>query len=226
MRPSQLTYPFKGDTPRAIFVRDRVWYVPKSGAIAPYTFPGWKSSDFFGNDNPVHVEYCSGNGAWVAARAAAEPSLNWVAVEQKFDRVRKIWSKIQNMALHNLVVVYGEALSVTENYFPVGSVAAVYVNFPDPWPKRHHARFRLIALPFVEQLSRCLKEDATITLVTDDIPYSTSMIELFTHHSAFSSRLPSPYYTEDWEDYGSSYFEALWRSKGSVIRYHSFMRMP
>lgn len=226
MRPGQLIYPFAREQVRSIFVRDRVWFVPCCGVdLATYHFPGWGAPEFFGNSQPVHVEYCSGNGAWIAAKAKECPQVNWVAVEKKFDRVRKVWSKIHNLGLQNLCVVYGEALQVTATYFPDASVSGVYINFPDPWPKRHHAKYRLVVPPFIEQLSRSLKAGATATLVTDDADYSAAMIRDFGAHAAFASRLPSPYYAGERADYGRSYFEELWRGKGCEIRYHEFERV-
>jgi tRNA (guanine-N7-)-methyltransferase len=227
MRPNHLVYPFKDPASKAIFVQDRVWYVPWNDVdTATYTFPGWNAPEFFGNDQPVKVEYCSGNGTWIAAQAQQNPKVNWVAVERKFDRARRVWSKIHNLQLSNLMVIYGEALQVTSAYFPASSLAGVYVNFPDPWPKRHHERHRLIAAPFVEQIARCLNDDAIAMMVTDDVPYSEAMIATFGAEPTFKPVLPHPYYTEEWDNYGSSYFENLWRSKGCAIRYHLFKRLP
>jgi tRNA (guanine-N7-)-methyltransferase len=41
-------------------------------------FPKWK--DIFGNDNPVIIEYCTGNGTWLAEKAKG--------LFQKLDRSR------------------------------------------------------------------------------------------------------------------------------------------
>lgn len=224
MRPKQLRYPFMEGVAPYVFIRDRVWFVPKENP-GGYSFPGWEDAEIFGNSHPVRVEYCSGNGAWIAERAAREPEINWVAVEKKFDRVRKIWSKINNYQLRNLIVIYGEALQVTADYFPSGSLSSVYVNFPDPWPKRHHARHRLFVPPFLEEIKRCLQVGGAITIATDHLAYSESMLALFNQFESFSSRLPEPYYTHEMADYGTSYFEDLWRSQGSEIRYLQFEKV-
>ncbi|MCB1149714.1 MAG: tRNA (guanosine(46)-N7)-methyltransferase TrmB, partial [Chlamydiia bacterium] len=178
----------------------------------------------FGNDKPVKIEYCSGNGYWVAERAKAEPDCNWIALEKKFTRVRKIWSKGKNYALENFLVVNGEALETSKRYFPSASVSEVYVNFPDPWPKKRHAKNRLIQPQFIDEIERLLIPGGTLTLVTDDEPYSEQMIEVMCNDTRFSSHFPAPYYTHDWPGYGSSYFEGLWREQGRLIRYHKFCK--
>lgn len=224
MKPKSLKSPFTWEN-RTVLIHDRVWYVPGYyDRYEEFVFPGWEHSDLFGNSQPVHVEYCSGNGAWIVAKAQQHPEFNWVAVEKKFERVRKIWSKIKNLSLNNLVVVCGEAMTATKNYFPDSSISGVYINFPDPWPKTRHAKYRLIQHSFVEQLERILVSNACLTLVTDDIPYSEEMIEVLGSATGFTSQFPSPYYVNEYDHYGTSYFEELWRSQGKEIRYHCFQK--
>lgn len=224
MKPEELKPPFPRDDQR-IAIHDRVWYVPeRTRQPGEFVFPGWNHADLFGNDQPIVIEYCSGNGAWIASKAAANPNINWVAVEMKFDRVRKVWSKIKNLGLNNLIVIYGEANVTTQRYFPNDSISDVYINFPDPWPKKRHFKNRLIQPEFANQLSRILKEGKSLTFVTDDVPYSEWLIEVMENHKHFISKYPEPFFLNEEPNYGTSYFDELWRSKGRTIRYHCFQR--
>lgn len=224
MKPESFKPPFSRDDQR-ITIHDRVWYVPECTRVpSDFVFPGWEHPDLFGNALPVIVEFCSGNGAWIAQKAAENPQVNWVAVEMKFDRVRKVWSKIKNLDLKNLLVIWGEAHAVTERYFPDSSVNDVYINFPDPWPKRRHAKNRLMSTEFADQLSRILKDGRALTFVTDDVPYSMEVIDVMGSHRDFASTYPAPFFSNETEGYGTSYFDNLWRSQGRVIRYHHFQK--
>src|SRR5262249_53916329 len=156
--------------------------------------PSWEHPELFGNSNPVHIEYCSGNGAWIAARALANPNINWVAVEIKLNRARKIWSKIKNLKLQNLIVINGEGRQATENYFPKNSVETIYINFPDPWPKRHHAKNRIINPEFVKVMDQVLKSFGEIIVVTDDAGFSDWTLKMFKNSSHFDCVFPSPHY--------------------------------
>lgn len=225
MRPEDFRRPFSWDK-RHVLVHDRVWYVPEFyDQYQTYQFPGWDHPDLFGNTAPVHVEYCSGNGAWIAAKAEANPNSNWVAIEKKLERVGKIWSKLKNMKLNNLLVLCGEAFTATSHYFPAESISEVYINFPDPWPKTRHAKHRLIQPRFLEELRRILKVGHSTTFVTDDDDYSKWTINTFQKHEGFESCFPAPHYVTGHENYGSSYFEELWREQGKVIRYHKFSKV-
>lgn len=224
MRPEDLKSPFSWNE-RHVTLHDRVWYVPPHcNPEDNFVFPGWESPDFFGNSNPVKIEYCSGNGAWIAEKAAAHPEINWVAIERKFARTRKIWSKIKNLNLSNLLIICGEGYNVTNRYFPAGSVSEIFINFPDPWPKNRHAKNRIIQKPFVSLMQHTLKPQGTLTFVTDDANFSEWTIDILSQDSGFEMGYPAPYYITEHAEYGTSYFDQLWREKGKLIRYHQFRK--
>ena len=224
MRPKHLKSPFKW-ADRHVILHDRVLFVPPYCIeYDSYQFPGWDHSTIFGNDNPVIVEYCTGNGAWIAEKARAHPDRNWVAVEIRFDRVQKIWAKVKNFQLPNLLVICGEGHLATRLYFPEQSVKETYINFPDPWPKNRHAKHRLVQSAFLQQVHRILRSEGSLILATDDPTYSDLFIEEMLAQTGFQSCYPAPYYCNDWPDYGTSYFDTLWRDQGRDIRYHQFQK--
>lgn len=222
MKPKDLKSPYCWDERRP-HLADGVLFVPAYfDRHEEFPFPGWESEQVFGRRAPVMVELCSGNGRWIIDRAKAAPELNWVAVEIRFDRVRKIWSKARNEGLSNLFVVCGEAMLTCDSYFPSASVSELFVNFPDPWPKKRHAKNRLVKEGFAERVDRILTPEGKVTLVTDDVDYSDQMVEVMGAAKAFLSALPIPHFVHEWPGYGSSWFEELWRQKGRAIRYHCF----
>lgn len=224
MKPEDLIPPFPKNE-RKILIHDRIWYSPDPHlAENRFEFPGWHDPSLFGNLNPVCIEYCSGNGGWIASQAIKNPQINWVAIEKKFMRVRKIWSKIKNLKLSNLIVICGEAQRVTQNYIPDATISNIFINFPDPWPKKRHAKHRLLQPSFIQELARIMKVEKTITFVTDDINYSEEVINHFLSDLSFKPAYSKPYFITNEEDYGTSYFEDLWRSKGKTIQYHRFIK--
>jgi tRNA (guanine-N7-)-methyltransferase len=223
MKASDLKHPLPWEERRPV-LQGRVLFVPKYfEKHHEWQFAGFDDPTWFGNQNKVCVEYCSGNGTWIIDKALANPDVNWIAVEKKFERVRKIWVKAEKRALPNLIVICGAAETFTRFYLPKSSVDEVYINFPDPWPKLKHAKHRLIQAPFVQELARIVKNEGKVTLVTDDPPYCKQMIKTFQTPS-WSSFFEEPYYAHEWSAYGTSYFDQLWRGKGRAIHYMHFVR--
>lgn len=207
---------------RRPIVHDKMLYIP------PYyqehnrfSFPGF--DQLFDNQKPIALEYCSGNGSWIIEKALQEPNYNWVAVEKRFDRVRKIFAKAKNRHLDNLFVVWGEALTFTRYYLIKHSVDRLFINFPDPWPKNGAAKHRLLSADFLEELARVMKEGAEALFVTDETLYHEKTRALFLKSGNFYSAFPEPYYTSSLPGYGSSFFENLWRSKGKTIYYQKWI---
>ena len=222
MKPKNLKFPFSWEE-RAPLLLERVLYIPQY-------YQGheeWSKDslrEVFSAYPSIHIEYCSGNGTWVAEKAKENPQTLWIAVEKRFDRVQKIWSKQQNHDLNNLFIVSGDARVFVQSYLSDRSVDRVFINFPDPWPKAKHAKNRLLQSLFVGQMWRTMKPGGFVTLVTDDEVYSHQMIQEMSLENLWSPCFPEPYYVTEWEGYGSSYFDSLWRAKGKNIRYLNFVK--
>jgi tRNA (guanine-N7-)-methyltransferase len=229
MRPEQFFIPDfnKEAGPR---YHDRLLFVP-SPSKKPSSSPDpqhppldWNSLPYFDALRPLAIEYCAGNGQWISHKAISDKNKNWIAVERKMDRAKKIWSKIKNHQLDNLLCLAGEALFSTKTLFPDQCVQEVYINFPDPWPKKRHHKNRLLQPPFLDELSRIMVPSAHLMFVTDCPQLSDAVLHDILVHPHFNPCFPLPYYTSTWPDYGNSYFETLWLEKGRTIRYHLFER--
>lgn len=223
MKPKQLKAPFHWDDRRP-HLGDRVLFVPHHySEHGSFVLPKFDEADLFGRVAPIYIEYCSGNGDWVVEKAIQFPEYNWIAVEKRFDRVRKIWSKLKNQHVPNLIVVSGEALPFTEHYLKGGCVAGCFINFPDPWPKGKHAKHRLFQPPFIQQLGRVMEKGAKLTIATDDEIWVDRISLALLKEQNFHSAFPHPYFVTDWPNYGFSYFGHLWREKGKTIHYLQFI---
>lgn len=221
MQPKHLKFPYPWQERRPE-ICDGVFFIPDHyDKHHAFKFPEWDT--IFGNSNPVAIEYCSGNGTWIADKCK-DKRINWVAVEWRFERVQKIWSKKKNYGLDNLFIVCGDAQIFIREYLKTASVSEVYINFPDPWPKEKHAKNRLFQPPFIAEMSRTMVQSAPLTVVTDDPPYGQQLVEVVLANSAWSAVHPFPHYRTEWDGYGTSYFEGLWRGKGREIRYFQFVK--
>jgi tRNA (guanine-N7-)-methyltransferase len=211
---------------RHVVLSDHVLFVPPHyDRYEEFTFPGWEHESIFGNQLPVTLEFCSGNGEWIAHRAQlTKGEKNWVAVEKRFDRTRKIWARREKYQLDNLFAICGEAYLASRLYLPSESVEEVYINFPDPWPKSRHIKHRLMHQAFIHEVHRLLKPNSCLTFVSDDRDYVERMLEVMQQHSGFVPCFAEPFFVLDLPGYGSSFFDALWRQKSRDIHYVQFRK--
>lgn len=221
MKPKELKFPFAFQERRP-HLGNGILFVPRHYyEHEAFEFPPFYT--LFKNNNPVHVEYCSGNGLWICDRAQQMPDKNWVAVEKDFERVRKIYSKKMNQNISNLFVVCGFAEPFARYYIPRESVHVTHINFPDPWPKERHAKHRIVQQPFMEDVMQTMAPLGEIHLVTDDAPYAEQMKEVMSHLSECAAVAIDEHLPEN-HAYGISWFERLWRSKGREIIHLHYRR--
>lgn len=178
----------------------------------------WEPINLEWSSKEIAVEFCSGNGHWVVAQAKAYPNYQWVAVEKRLSRVKKILRKAELAGLDNLLVVCSEAKWFTQHYLKENQVARIFVNFPDPWPKDKHSHHRLFEPQFVQELTRVCSNGAQLNLVTDHAEYLEQALYCMKAHPLWSPILAYPHWLNfELEQWGYSYFGELWTSKGCQL---------
>jgi tRNA (guanine-N7-)-methyltransferase len=133
----------------------------------------------FDTPQPLEVELGSGDGSFLVNYARIHPERNFLGIERLLGRLRKLDRKARRAGLRNLAGMRIESAYFLEFMLPRGSVSAVHVYFPDPWPKRKHRKNRLINSRFAELAYACLMKSGVVFLRTDDGDYFAQMTEVF-----------------------------------------------
>lgn len=125
----------------------------------------WK--EYFGNNNPIHMEIGSGKGRFITTLAQQSPDINYIALEKFPTVLLKLIKKIPENGLNNLAVISTDA-ELLEEIFESGEIEKLYLNFSDPWPKKRHVKRRLTSASFLELYRKILKVGAIIEFKTDN----------------------------------------------------------
>ncbi|HEX6383721.1 MAG TPA: hypothetical protein VF177_03525, partial [Anaerolineae bacterium] len=104
-----------------------------------------------------------------------------------------------------------------------GTINAVYVNFPDPWPKARHQRRRLISQPFLHLAATRMVTAAHLDIATDHAEYAAAIAACLAQTPYFDSRLEMPYTTEDQERPRTKY-ERTALAEGRTCYYFKWQR--
>ena len=156
-----------------------------------YAIPGgdgvldWTA--IFGNTRPLVIEVGFGNGETLAAMAAAEPQHNFLGIEVHRPGIGHLLLQLEEQGLHNVRVIEADAFEVLRDRVAPGSVHAIRVFFPDPWPKRRHWKRRLVQAPFARLAVRCLAPGGELHLATDWEPYAEQMLALLDADPGFEN---------------------------------------
>jgi tRNA (guanine-N7-)-methyltransferase len=134
-------------------------------------FAGW-----FGRRAPLLVEIGSGMGETTAALAAAAPEVNYLAVEVYRPGLAQLLMRADALGLTNLRLLRADAVVLLREHVAPGSLAAVRVFFPDPWPKARHHKRRLVTPAFVSLVASRLVPGGVLHLATDWEHYAEQML--------------------------------------------------
>jgi len=141
--------------------------------------------ELFGRGGDVEAEVGTGRGDFLIGCAGAHPAVNYIGVERKTTVMKRSMRKMGRAGLGNVVLVNAEAENLLDNYFPEHSLHAVHVYFPDPWPKRRHARRRFFREGAPERLARLLRPGGFVHARTDVRKYHEEMLEVFAGSALF-----------------------------------------
>lgn len=130
----------------------------------------------FGRRAPLVLEIGSGMGDATATMAAADPDRDYLAVEVHLPGIAHLLTLVEDGGLTNVRVVHGDALELARTVLAPGSLDAVHVFFPDPWPKARHHKRRIISPERVALLRSRLRLGGTLHCATDWEPYAEQML--------------------------------------------------
>src|SRR5205814_2343218 len=133
-------------------------------------FPDWARD--FGRAAPLELEIGPGRGAVALDHAARHPDIDLVLIETRRSDCELIRARAQKRGLRNVMVLQGDARLLVPRIFPLRSLAALHVQFPDPsWKKRHRKR-RMIDVHFAIRMRELLAPGATVDFRTDVPAYA------------------------------------------------------
>ena len=128
---------------------------------------------------PLVLEIGSGMGETTAQIAKAHPEADFVAIEVHGPGVGSLLNRIEKEQIRNLRIVRHDAVEVLERMVADGSLAAIHLFFPDPWPKKRHHKRRLVQPPFIALLAKKLKPGGIVHAATDWPAYAAWIEDAF-----------------------------------------------
>ncbi|HEX6683326.1 MAG TPA: tRNA (guanosine(46)-N7)-methyltransferase TrmB [Candidatus Limnocylindrales bacterium] len=131
----------------------------------------------FGREAPLVLEIGSGMGDATIEMATSDPDRDYLAVEVFPPGLGNLLANVESRGLGNVRVASGDALELLRHMLSPGSLDAVHIFFPDPWPKVRHHKRRLIQPPNVALLRSRLRQGGVLHCATDWENYAAQMIE-------------------------------------------------
>jgi len=135
------------------------------------------SRQLFGRKGPLVVEAGFGDGWFLSRMAREHPAWNIVGADISIGSVTRAFRRLQRERISNVRLYRGPVQFIIRNLVLPGGLHRMYVNYPDPWPKKKHRNKRLLRADFFRLLSTRLQPRGTLYLTTDHAEYFCSAME-------------------------------------------------
>jgi tRNA (guanine-N7-)-methyltransferase len=138
---------------------------------------------FFSGASSLEIEIGCGKGLFLTEHALAHPERFLIGIEASASCARLAEEKVLRRALRNAQVLAWPAEAILP-FFVSRCASRFHIYFPDPWPKRRHARRRLWSEPFLRELERILQDEGRVYFATDHESYYDAILRLLEDASA------------------------------------------
>lgn len=155
-------------------------------SLADYALPT-APAELFGRAAPLVVEIGHGNGSFLQHLARTHPEWNLLGVETSLGSVSRTFRRLRGEAAPHVRLYRGSGRFVVRNLVPPAALHRVYVNFPDPWPKKRHQDRRLLQRSFFHVLATRLTPGGSLWLTTDHPGYFRFAVTEAEHTGCFAA---------------------------------------
>ena len=184
--------------------------------------PDWE--ELFGNRNPLNLEIGFGVGNFIIEMGIREPNENFIGIDFYHKGIRKVITRIAKYEICNARIVYGDAKEKIPLLFNPEELNRIYINFPDPWPKKRHHKRRLIKPGFIKVLAEKLNCGGEIHIATDHEAYAMEILDFFEKEPALKNKNELGAFRSQKEGVPKSKYEKKFIRAGERIFYLEFKK--
>ncbi len=185
---------------------------------------GERPAEIFG-PGPLCLEIGCGLGDFVVELAARHPEKTFLAIDIYNKGCLKTCAKAEAAGLGNIRVMRMEARWLLSRHLPLERLSAVYINCPDPWPKKRHRRRRLVNAAFLASLLPHMRPDGEFFFASDFHDYALDVADAVDALPGWESCLDPPC-TEHLPGYPLSKYMRRFLEKGEPIHHVQARRVP
>jgi tRNA (guanine-N7-)-methyltransferase len=199
------------------------WRIPPAVARAR----GWAA--IFAGDVPeplrLVLEIGFGRGEFLIDLARRASEVGHIGVELSWKRVLKMARRLARTELRNVRLVHASAEALLAEAIAPASLEAVWINFPDPWPKKRHQRRRLVQPPLVAALAERLRAGGTLQLATDDRAYAEHIDAVLAAEPRLANAFAPARWLPEVPGRTPSAYELEWRAEGRPLHFWAYRRI-
>lgn len=164
------------------------------------------------------IELGMGKGEMLTKLAENNYKINYLGIEKYPTVAFKALKKARNKNLNNFKIICEDIKNL--NNLIDGKVEKLWLTFPDPWPKKRHAKRRLTHINFVNLYKKILFKDGKICLKTDNDKLFNWTIKHLNENKIKLKNITNDFHNHKlFKDNIMTGYEKKWSSIGKKINY-------
>ncbi|EBA12435.1 tRNA (guanosine(46)-N7)-methyltransferase TrmB [Roseobacter sp. CCS2] len=171
----------------------------------------------------IWLEIGFGGGEHLIHMAETYRDVGLIGCEPFINGVAMLLGKIRKADVDNLRVHPGDVRDLFD-VLPDATLSKVFLNYPDPWPKKRHHRRRFVTPEHLGPLHRVMKPGAELRVATDIKDYVRQTLEQVPAHGfEWLAERPADW-RDPWTDWLSTRYEQKALREGRTPHYLTFRR--
>jgi len=179
--------------------------------------PLWQS--IFGNENPIALEIGCGIGDFIVKTATDRPEQNFIAIDYYNKGCDSTCRRLERHGVTNVRVLRVEAREFIAEHIAKKSLTALYINCPDPWPKKRHRKRRLVNSDFMNFMHSYMTYGADFFFATDFEDYGEDVAAFMAKQSGYKNMLAPDLLRHELADYHHSKYMLKFMAEGKQIHF-------
>jgi tRNA (guanine-N7-)-methyltransferase len=195
----------------------------------PVELAGDPLAAFSPRPSALWLEVGFGSGEHALAQIAAHPDVGLIACEVFDNGICSLLSHLVPEGGEATAPLPGNLRLWTDDarallgLLPERSLDALFLLFPDPWPKARHAKRRFVHPALLPLLGRVLKPGAEWRVASDDPTYQAWVDGVMAERALFAASPPASERPPGWPP---TRYETKALREGRSPRYWTFIRLP
>lgn len=174
----------------------------------------------FPDADRIVVEIGYGGGEHLARKAAEAPQTGFIGCEVFTGGIGKMVQAIDARGLENVRLYTDDALKLLMA-LPDASVDAVYLLYPDPWPKTRHHKRRFVSPTTLDQLARVIRPGGTFYFASDIEDYADWTLAHIVREPRFAFEPETPgSWHQPYPGWQPTRYEQKARREGRMISFY------
>jgi len=168
----------------------------------------------------IVVEIGYGGGEHLARKAREQSNTGFIGCEVFTGGIGKMVQAIAAAGIENVRLFTDDALKLLVQ-LPDASVDAVYLLYPDPWPKTRHHKRRFVSPVTLAELARVIRPGGTFFFATDIEDYADWTLAHILREPRFSFLPERPgIWHEPYPGWQATRYEQKARREGRMVSFY------